>query len=76
MLDTNNDAFSQWQRLVAELLPTITIESGNLDKVVDQSEEALINAGAPLYARGGELVKPITEDVAWLPRSQRPKSSD
>ena len=63
MLDTNNDAFAKWQRLVAELLPIITIESGNLDKVVDQSEEALINASAPLYARGGELVKPITEDA-------------
>jgi hypothetical protein len=51
---------------------TITIKAGNLQEVVDKSEVALINAGAPLYARGGELVKPIVEDVAAF-RGRRTK---
>jgi hypothetical protein len=50
----------------------IIIKSGNLQAVVDKSEAALIDAGAPLYARGGELVKPIIEDVAAF-RGRRTK---
>ena len=53
-------------------LATITIKSGNLQEVVDKSETALIDAGAPLYARGGELVKPVIEDVAAF-RGRRTK---
>lgn len=58
----------------AALTITITIKSGNLKEVVDKSEAALIDAGAPLYSRGGELVKPIIEDVAAF-RGRRTKVS-
>jgi hypothetical protein len=51
---------------------TITIEAGNLHAVVTQAEAALIAAGTPFYARGGELVKPIIEEVAAF-RGRRTK---
>lgn len=42
----------------------IRIEAGALHTMATQAEQALLTAGAPLYARAGEIVRPIVEDVA------------
>jgi putative DNA primase/helicase len=44
--------------------PVITIAAGALHEIASEAEAALIAARAPLYARGGEIVKPIVEEVA------------
>ncbi len=38
--------------------PTIRIKAGRLPKVVDHAEQALVNAGLPLYQRGSMIVRP------------------
>jgi Bifunctional DNA primase/polymerase, N-terminal len=42
---------------------TITLRAGKLHEVANEAEAALIAAKVPLYARGGELVRLIVEDV-------------
>jgi putative DNA primase/helicase len=41
----------------------IQLRPGALHEIADEAEVALIAAGAPFYARGGEIVRPIVEDV-------------
>jgi putative DNA primase/helicase len=52
------------QQRDADKKPSITVIVGDLHDIADQAEAALIAAGAEIYARGGELVRPIIEDVA------------
>jgi hypothetical protein len=42
----------------------ILVQAGALHEIATKGEQALIAAGAPLYARGGEIVCPIIEEVA------------
>jgi putative DNA primase/helicase len=42
----------------------IELRAGALHKIVTKAEAALIAAGAPFYARGGEIVRPIIEETA------------
>jgi hypothetical protein len=42
----------------------ILVQAGALHEIATKGEKALIAAGAPLYARGGEIVRPIIEEVA------------
>jgi putative DNA primase/helicase len=44
-------------------LPTIEIKDGQLSELATTAEALLIDAGVPLYQRGGELVRPIIETV-------------
>ena len=46
-----------------EDLPTIEILDGQLSQLATKAEKVLIDAGVPLYQRGGELVRPIIETV-------------
>ena len=46
--------------------PVIRLRSGSLHEIASEAEAALIASGAPIYARGGELVRPIIEEVAAL----------
>jgi hypothetical protein len=41
----------------------ILLEAGQLHIAASEAEAALITAGLPLYARGGEIVRPVIEDV-------------
>jgi len=41
----------------------ITLQGGKLDENATKAEAALIAAGAPLYTRNGEIVRPIIEQV-------------
>ena len=41
----------------------ITIRAGELPRMATEGEQALIDAGSPIYSRGGSLVRPIVEDV-------------
>jgi putative DNA primase/helicase len=47
----------------SEDLPTIEIKDGQLSELATRAEELLIDAGVPVYQRGGELVRPIIETV-------------
>jgi hypothetical protein len=38
--------------------------NGELTRVTREAEDALINAGVPIYSRGGDLVHPVTEECA------------
>ncbi len=42
---------------------TIQIVAGELHTATTAAEQALIDAGLPLYTRGGTIVRPIVEDV-------------
>ena len=42
----------------------ITVQAGKLHDIASEAEAALAAAGAPFYARGGEIVRPIIEEVA------------
>ena len=42
---------------------TITLHAGKLHEVANDAEAALIAADVPFYARGGEILRPIIEDV-------------
>jgi putative DNA primase/helicase len=44
--------------------PVIRVEAGALHEIATQAEAALIQAAMPVYARGGEIMRPIVEDVA------------
>jgi hypothetical protein len=41
----------------------IEMRAGALVQIVDQAQAGLIKAGAPIYQRGGELVRPIQVDM-------------
>jgi putative DNA primase/helicase len=43
--------------------PLITIRAGSLHQVATEAEAALVESGQPLYVRGGEIVKPVTDFV-------------
>jgi hypothetical protein len=45
-------------------LPVIQVRAGALHEIASEAEAALIAASAPLYARDGEIVRPIVEEVA------------
>jgi putative DNA primase/helicase len=44
--------------------PVIQLRAGALHEIATKAEAALIAAGTPFYARGGEIVRPIVGDVA------------
>ena len=44
--------------------PVIRLEAGALHQTATDAEKALLAAATPLYARGGEIVRPIVEEVA------------
>jgi putative DNA primase/helicase len=44
--------------------PTIEVRAGDLLRILNQSEDALISAEIQLYSRGERVVRPITEKVA------------
>jgi putative DNA primase/helicase len=43
--------------------PIIQLRAGKLHEIASEAEAALIAAAVPFYARGGELVRPIIEEV-------------
>lgn len=43
--------------------PTISIEAGELPRIVTEAEDALIGGAAPIYTRAQHLVRPIVETV-------------
>lgn len=43
--------------------PLIAIKADNLPTITTQAENVLIEADVPLYQRGGELVRPVIEEV-------------
>ena len=43
--------------------PMIQNVAGDLDKTAMAAESALIAAGAPLYTRGGRIVRPVVDNV-------------
>jgi hypothetical protein len=44
-------------------LPTIHVVAGELPRIVSETEQALLAAGAPIFVRAGMLVRPVTEKV-------------
>ena len=42
---------------------TITLRTGKLHELANEAEAALITADVPFYVRGGDVVRPIVEDV-------------
>ena len=47
--------------VTSPILPTIRIIAGQLPRVVSETEQALISAGAPIFFRAGTLVRPCIE---------------
>ena len=43
------------------ILPTIRVIAGQLPRVVSETEQALLAAGAPIFFRAGTLVRPCVE---------------
>jgi putative DNA primase/helicase len=41
----------------------ITVRAGEMPRMATEGENALIEAGSPIYSRGGALVRPIVEEV-------------
>jgi hypothetical protein len=50
-------------RIVHSTVPVITIEPGKLDRLASKGEAALIAAGVDFYTRGGQVVRPIIDEV-------------
>jgi len=46
-----------------EARPTIRLRAGELHAIASEAEQALIQAGAPLFVRGGQIVRPVIEEV-------------
>jgi putative DNA primase/helicase len=42
-------------------MPIIRVSAGELPRVVDEAEDALIDTGVPLFSRAGKLVRPISD---------------
>ena len=47
----------------ARVLPTIRVTAGQLPRNVKEAEQAVLAAGAPVFARAGALVRPVSETV-------------
>jgi hypothetical protein len=47
----------------SHVLPTIRLVSGQLPRVVEETERALLAAGTPVFSRAGALVYPVTETM-------------
>ena len=45
------------------VLPTIRLVPGKFTQAAEEVERALIAGGAPVFARGGTLVEPVSEEV-------------
>src|SRR5215217_2043242 len=41
--------------------PVVRIVAGQVPRMANEAEQALINAGATIYSRSGVLVRPITD---------------
>lgn len=48
---------------VARKRPLITIRAGELASIATEAEAALVVGGAPLYTRGGAIVRPFVEEL-------------
>jgi putative DNA primase/helicase len=44
-------------------LPVVKVVNGELPRVADEGEAALVAGAAPIYQRGGQLVRPVVEEV-------------
>jgi putative DNA primase/helicase len=56
-------SYGKWEReqsTARQHLPIIRVVEGEIARVVDEAEHALIKAGLPIFVRGGCLVEPIT----------------
>jgi hypothetical protein len=60
----NGKANGHGEHTETTIKAVIRVEAGRLHEMATQAEQALLAAGAPLYARAGEIVRPIVEDVA------------
>jgi hypothetical protein len=47
--------------ITPHILPTIRVIAGQLPRVVSETEQALLAAGAPIFFRAGTLVRPCVE---------------
>ena len=47
--------------VTSHILPTIRVIAGQLPRVVSETEQALLAAGAPIFFRAGTLVRPCVE---------------
>jgi putative DNA primase/helicase len=47
----------------ARVLPTIRLTAGQLPRSVKEAERAVLASGAPVFARAGSLVRPVSETV-------------
>jgi putative DNA primase/helicase len=45
-------------------LPSITIRDGELLRIIEEIEDALLASGAPVFSRAGRLVEPVTRSVS------------
>jgi Bifunctional DNA primase/polymerase, N-terminal len=43
--------------------PTIQVVAGQLPRLINEIEDALLASGAPIFCRAGMLVEPVTEEV-------------
>jgi putative DNA primase/helicase len=48
---------------IAQNMPTIVVTPGLLHELATEAEAALINAGVDFYTRGGQVVRPIIDEV-------------
>jgi putative DNA primase/helicase len=67
-----NDSTSRPTEGADNRRPVIRIVAGALYDLATKAEDALIAAGVPFYSRGGEIVRPIVEEVAAF-RGRRTK---
>jgi hypothetical protein len=59
------DTLGHWLPLQAndDGRKTITVRAGKLHEIANEAEAALIDADVPFYVRGGNVVRPIIEEV-------------
>jgi hypothetical protein len=43
--------------------PVIRLTGGDLPTIVDAAEAALLDAGIDIYQRGGQLIRPVVEEM-------------
>jgi hypothetical protein len=48
---------------IGQSLPIIEVEGGELSREADKAEQALIEAGFPIFVRAGALVSPVFDEV-------------
>jgi putative DNA primase/helicase len=53
------------KRVLKELdrRPTIAVEAGEIPRMADEAEAAILAAKLPIYARGPQLVRPVMEEI-------------